>query len=238
MINNSQFHDSQDAFNCSGTGVSSNPLNLQSLNGNYANAGQQVAYRRRVIGTAEMTAQLQAAGNSDNRLGYFFWSASNAGSLNNVKYLTVNGVDPLANGYTDGVLPGADASHPLSDVTFKFLNMGDYPIWTALRLVSQSPTPASVTNLIAATQWLNSTKYDFIHASNLTAWHSHYYLPALGSNIAANGATLNPSTSSDLCPGYLPEFGGDAGGAIILKQANRDFCVDFGDIAGLVDKTN
>jgi hypothetical protein len=37
---------------------------------------------------------------------------------------------------------------------------------------------------------------------------------------------------------YLLEFGGDAGGANILKQAEYDFCTDFGNITGLTNKTN
>ena len=187
-----------------------------------------------------MTAQLQAATSTDNRRGYFYRSAANAAVFNasNGKYLTVDGVDPLQDTYTDGVLPGVDASHPLSNVTLKSLNQGDYPIWSALRLISQSPAPVGVTNLIEAAKALASIQYDFIPASSLTVWHSHYYLPALGSNTAANGNTVSPATPNDLCPGNLPEFGGDAGGANILKQAEYDFCVDFGNIMGLINKTN
>jgi hypothetical protein len=157
-----------------------------------------------------------------------------------VKYLTVDGVDPLLPSYTNGTLPGSGGPNDpgITAVTFANLNNGDYPIWSALRLVSQSPTPVAVTNLIEAAQALASIQHDYIPVSNLTVWHSHYYLPALGSNTAANGNTLNPATPNDLCPGYLPEFGGDAGGANILKQAEYDFCLDFGYIMGLINKTN
>ena len=234
--NTSQFHGSQDDNNCSSSAtVFSNPMNLQSTNGQY------LAYRRRVIGTGEMVSTLLGAGTAgENRLGYFFWSAANASgsTATNVKYLTVNGVDPLLNAYSDGVLPGSDTSHPLSNITFKWLNQGDYPVWSALRLVSKSPTPAGVTNLIAAAQTLNSTQNDFIPLSRLTVWHSHYYLPAIGSQVSANGATL--STTGDLCgaSGALAEFGGDAGGSNTIKQANAHFCADFGNINGLINKAN
>jgi len=59
-----------------------------------------------------MVATLQAA--TTDTLGYFFWSAGNASAFTatNGKYLTVNGVDPLLNAYTDGVFPGVDAQHP------------------------------------------------------------------------------------------------------------------------------
>jgi hypothetical protein len=235
MANNSQFHTSQDLWNCTPSGgVFSNGMNLPSA------LGSVPAYRVRAVGTGEMTSQLQAATGSDQRLGYFYWSAANASTFTatNGKYLTVNGVDPLQDAYTDGVLPGVDSAHPLSNVTFKWLNMGDYPVWSVLRIISKSPTPIGVTTLISAAQGLNVSQHNFIAPANLQVWHSHYYLPAVGSNIAANGTTI--STAGDLCSANeaLPELGGDTGGATMLKQANFDFCQDFAVVTGFVNKTN
>jgi hypothetical protein len=234
--NSSQFKASQDYANCGGSGtVNSNPMHLQSTNGNV------LAYRNRVIGTGEMTAQLAAASAGDT-LGYFFWSSANAASTvptsNNAKYLTVNGVDPIQSTYTNGKLPGTTGGPALSNVTFQGLNAGDYPIWSALRLVSTSPTPAGVTALIAGAQTLDSTQVDFIPLSKLNVWHSHFYLPAINQGIEGNGATLN--TPGDLCgtTGALAEVGGDAGGTNVMKQANADFCADFGNQNGLVNKNN
>jgi hypothetical protein len=238
-INNSQFHDSQDAFNCSGTGVLSNPMNLQSKNGHSAGGGFN-AFRRRVIGTGEMTKQLNLGTASDDRLGYFFWSAGNASGKSNIKYLTYNGVDPLLDSYSNGTLPGSGATGDpgLGAVTFKGLNNGDYAIWSALRLVTRSPHTSAVNNLVTALQSLNSTQHDMVTLANLKVWHSHYCLPVIGSNTAANGNTINPGTPGDLCAGGLAEDGGDAGGATILKQANADFCSDFSNTTGLINKTN
>lgn len=235
ITNTSQFHSSQDVDNCDGNGnVYSNALNLQGTN------GQIPSYRVRAIGTSEMITELQAASSTDQRLGYFYWSSANAGSFTeaNGKYLTVNGVDPLQDTYTDGVFPGVDSAHPLSNVTFKWLNMGDYPIWSTLRIISQSPTPIGVTNLISAAQALNVSQHNFIPAANLGVWHSHYYLPVVGDDIGAMGNTI--STPNDLCPipGALPENGGDLGGANTLKQDNVDFCIDFGNVDGLINKAN
>jgi hypothetical protein len=230
--NSSEFHGSQDDNNCSGSTFFANPMTLQSTN------GKILAFRKRVIGTGEMTAELQAA--TTDTLGYFFWSAANASKFTttNGKYLTVNGVDPLQNAYSDGIFPGISGGPALSSVTFKWLNQGDYPIWSALRLVSNSPTPAGVSSLIASAQTLNSTQFDFIPLSKLAVWHSHYYLPTINQGVAANGTTLN--TAGDLCSasGALAEVGGDAGGANTLKQANADFCTDFGNITGLINKAN
>jgi hypothetical protein len=235
VSNSSQFHTSQDIFNCSSNGgVYSNGMYLPSTLGNIP------AYRVRALGTGEMLSQLQAATASDQRLGYFYWSAANASTFTatNGKYLTVNGVDPLQDVYTDGVLPGVDSAHPLSNVTFKWLNMGDYPIWSVLRIISKSPTPVGVTTLVSAAQVLNASQHNFISPANLQIWHSHYYLPAVGSNTVANGTAI--STAGDLCsaPGALPELGGDIGGANMLKHSNFNFCMDFAIVTGFVSKTN
>jgi hypothetical protein len=229
--NSLQFRTSQDANNCLGASVNSNPMDIASANGKVAGAA-----RKRVIGTGEMVAELQSA--ATNTLGYFFWSAGNAAKFTptNGKYLTVNGVDPLVNSYseTNGVLPATAAE--LANVTFNNLNAGDYPIWSALRLVSTSPTPVGVTNLIAGAQTLNSTQHDFITLANLKTWHSHFTIASVGISAAANGATIH--TVNDLCSGGNAEAGGDAGGANINKHKNLDFCADFSSKTGVIDKNN
>jgi len=233
--NSNQFHTSQEVANCNGSGgVSSNPMYIQSTN------GQAPAFRARAVGTGEMIAQLQATTATDQRLGYFFWGAANAARFTtaNGKYLTVNGVDPLLNAYTDGVLPGVDSEHPLSNVTFNSLNMGDYPLWSVLRIVSQSPAPVGVASLILAAHALNSSQRNFIPANNLQIWHSHYYLPTIANGAAALGNTI--ATPNDLCNSAeaLPELGGDAGGATLLKQVNSDFRADFSNVTGLINASN
>jgi len=229
--NTSQFHTQQEDQNCNGSGGTlTNPLLLQSTN------GAIVAARRRVIGTGEMVKQLQLATFGDT-LGYFFWSSANATGLTNVKYLTVNGVDPIQDTYTGGVLPG-NGGVPLTNVTFKWLNMGDYAIWSPVRIVSATPEPAGIANLITAAQTAPLTSVDMIPLSNLKVWKSHFSIPAINIVYGANGTTI--SSANDLCnsAGALAEFGGDAGGASIGKQSNLDFCADYGNVTGLVNKTN
>jgi hypothetical protein len=233
--NSSQFKTTQDANNCNSSGlVNTNPLNVGSANGAVAGAS-----RKRVIGTGEMTKELQAA--TTDTLGYFFWSAANAKKFttSNGKYLTVNGVDPLQNSYSGGLFPnGQTGMPPLSNVTFANLNSGDYPVWSALRLVSQSPTPAGVSDVISAAQTLTSTQSDFITLANLKVWHSHFGLKAINVTTAANGNGI--TAPNDLCPvsGALTEQGGDAGGANVLFQSNKDFCTDYSNVDGLVNKNN
>ncbi|HYM07239.1 MAG TPA: hypothetical protein VEU11_11825 [Terriglobales bacterium] len=235
--NSNQFKSSQEASNCSGAVVKSNPMNLSSANGKVPGAR-----RIRAVGTGEVVAALQAA--ATDTIGYFFWSAANASNFTptNGKYLTVNGVDPILPSYNSnpvapGVLPtGAN----LSAVTFQNLNAGDYSIWSALRLVSVSPTPAGVTNLVAGAQTLSSTQNDFIPLSKLKVWHSHFNLFAIGVTNNTNGNTVNPATPGDLCSlaTSLTEAGGDAGAANISIHGNNDFCNDFNVPIGINDKNN
>jgi len=251
VVNSSKYHTSMDINYCA-AGVAPNPImHVPSMNG--ANAGPPLqAFRRRVIGTGQMTQQLNLATESDERIGFFFWSAANVAGLTNVKYLTLDGVDPIRNTYVDGSLPGSGSTgDPCGGnitnaacagvMTFAGLNSGDYAAWSALRLV-WNPGNASVsnlmTNLIANAQVLNSTQYDFVPLSNLNVWRSHYYMNAINVNTAANGPGIAGTT--DLCnpaSGALPEQGGDAGGAIVLKKVNSDFCADYNVNTGLVNKT-
>jgi len=246
-INNSQFHVSQDGGNCTLGNPPGNPLHIVSANGASLQGGTAQAFRRRVIGTGQMVAQLQAATGTDQRIGYFFWSAANVANLTKVRYLKYNGVDPIKTTYTDGVLPASNATGdpctgsivncPAGTVTFAGLNSGDYALWSALRIVTPSPAPAGLTALVASAQTLNSSQTDFVPLASLNVWRSHYYMNSINVNTAAMGPTLNTATPNDLCPGGLAEVGGDAGGAIILKKANADFCSDYGNNTGLVNKT-
>jgi hypothetical protein len=231
--NTVEFRTSQDVGNCSGTSVNSNPMNIASANGKVTGAA-----RKRVIGTGEMITQIQAGTSTDNRLGYFFWSAGNASSFTstNGKYLTVDGVDPIADNYskTNGVLPVGTTA--LANVTFSNLNAGSYPIWSAVRLVNTAGVQTQVNTLITALQTLNSTQHDFVTLANLAIWHSHFPISSIGVTTGANGATIN--TANDLCNAGKAEAGGDAGGATVLKVNNLNYCADFSSTLGLIDLNN
>src|SRR5262249_52392891 len=155
--------------------------------------------------TGQMVSTLQSAvegGNNPSKtyMGFFFWSAANAAGLTNVKYLTVDGVDPLRDTYTNGTLPssggpsdpcaGAITTCPAGTITFKGLNNGDYSIWSALRVISANPAPAGITAIISAAQTLNSSQTDFVPLSSLKAWRSHFLMSAINVNVGANGPNI------------------------------------------------
>jgi len=236
MPQSTQFHAGQDYANCNAGGTTlSNPMALQNGAGQFGDASQRV----RVIGTENMTASLQAACPGLARLGYFFWSASNAKGLTNVKYLTVNGIDPLydqtapAYQYT-GVLPnsGATGDPGLTGVNFAMVNGGDYPIWSALRIISQTPVPSGVSSMLNAVASLS--QHDYIPVANLNVWHSHFYINGQNIPTPANGSSVGSTT---LCAGGAPEAGGDAGGSTLLITNNANFCHDFGVTTGKLNLT-
>jgi len=238
--NSSQFHKSQDDNFCSGSAVYSQTMNIGSSTGVVPGAA-----RERVIGTGEMVAQLQAATTSSERLGYAFWSAANMAGLSNVKYLTVNGVDPLLDSYGDngtytaGALPQATPGPgvpPLTAVSFKNLNLGDYPAWSAVRVIGL-PGSVPVATLLNSLGLIDPTQHDYITKANMKVWHTHFPIYGIVGGFA-DGPTLNPATPGDLCTGGSPEVGGDVGAANLLKQVNADFCADYGNPTGLVNQVN
>jgi hypothetical protein len=230
--NGTQYHASQDYQNCNGSGtVLSNPMSIQSGNGVFGTAVQ----RYRTLGTGNMVKFLQAA--TTPTMGYFFWSEGNAKGLTNVKYLKVNGIDPLLDAATayNGALPGSTATGDpgIAHVGFVGLNAGNYPIWSALRLVGP-PGNGGVSAMITALNTISSTQHDYILPSNLNVWHSHFFLNGQSIPTPANGATVGATT---LCSGGTAESGGDAGGTNMLIINNAHFCQDYGVTNGLLNKT-
>jgi len=241
-----QFHAGQDNGNCSGQTVASNPMLINSTGGNVPGA-----VRARVIGTGNgtatngMTGNLQFPVGGVVSLGYFFWSEGNAKPLSNVKYLKVNGIDPLLanNDYTSGgILPGSGGAYGghtdpgIAAVTFTGLNAGDYPIWSALRLVSPPGDPGTADIITQLNANVNPVQHDYIVPSSMHIWHSHFFINGEASAIPnpANGPSVG---STVLCTGGTAEQGGDVGGATLLVTNNFNFCHDFVSTQGKLNLT-
>lgn len=209
---------SQDDNNCTGSTFNLNPLHAPGI---FAGS-----FRNRVIGTGEMTAEIQAVKDS---LGYFFWSTGNAAKFTefNGRYLTVDGVDPIQEEYTAGVVPTAGNSL-LGNVTFSGIKNGSYAIWSVLRLVSAPGNPGVAALQAAAQSRISPTQPDFVLLSQLQVLHSHFAIPSIGVG-AAPYATISNGNTADICGNgvALAEFGGDVGGLVITKQTNQDYCTDY-----------
>jgi hypothetical protein len=174
-------------------------------------AGPCGSFRKRVIGTGEMVSTVGATTDS---LGYAFFSFGNvAGVVSTAKYLTVDGIDPIHAGYSTGTLPTCVA--PCSgEIIFPNVANGSYPIWNILRVVTSSPEPAGVAELVAAAQKEVVNIPDFLAYSKLSVFRSHY----LQSGVSPKNGHLPRST----------EAGGDVGGAVFTVQADLDYITDTG----------
>jgi hypothetical protein len=189
-----------------------NPLNLSNGGG----------WRKRAIGNGEEVAEIGTAANGD-AIGYAFWSVGNlAGQSPNIRYLSVDGVDPLNFNYVDGTLPTCTAPCP-GIVSFANVANGSYPVWNTLRLVSHKPVPAGVTALIAGAQKqvVNSLP-DFLPLSAMGVLRSHYKQSGLGAANASGGACT------------FTESGGDVGGAVLSIQGDQYYCAATGAKSGRI----
>lgn len=177
-------------------------------------------WRKRAIGNGEEISEIGTAANGDS-LGYAFWSVGNlAGQSPNIRYLQVDGVDPLNLGYVDGTLPTCSAPCP-GIVSFANVASGNYPVWNTLRVVSHKPIPAGVTALIAGAQHqVVDFLPDFLPLSAMGVLRSHYKQSGI---VAANG-------SGGGC--NFAETGGDVGGAVITIQGDQDYCSATGTHTG------
>ncbi len=166
------------------------------LNQTYVTGGK----RLRVIGTGEMISTVNSTTDS---LGYAFWSFPNFDptKVGNTKYLTVDGVDPLQNTY-----PSTGAYPTTSTITFKSVKDGSYPIWSVLRVVTTTPVPAAISQLITTAK-VSSPTPDFVPTSQLSVFRSHYTQAGIAPNNGIFGT----------------ERGGDMGGAVYTVNAESDY---------------
>jgi hypothetical protein len=189
-----------------------NPLNLSNGAGS----------RKRAIGNGEEVSQIGTAANGDV-LGYAFWSVGNLGGQSpNIRYLQIDGVDPINLGYVDGTLPTCSAPCP-GIVSFANVASGNYPAWSTLRLVAHKPVPAGVTALIAGAQSQVVNIYpDFLPLSSMGVLRSHFKQSGI---LGANG-------SGGACT--FAEAGGDVGGAVLTIHGDQDFCAATGVKSGRI----
>jgi hypothetical protein len=183
------------------------------------------SYRYRAIGTGNELKAVQATTDS---LGYAFWSAANfaGATAGNDKYLTVDGIDPLQQDWTDGLVPTA-GNDLLGNVSLAHIKDGSYPIWSILRLVSSPANKSKATALASdAAKFLSPSQPDFVPLSQLAVVRSHFAPPGVNFPSAAGANT--PSNGS----GATAEAGGDVAGLVYSLQADGSYNSDNGISTG------
>jgi hypothetical protein len=214
----------------------------------YINSGAN-SVRYRAIGTGEMVKAVNGTTTvpttNPDRVGYAFYSLGSFFiSPDNLKYLTLEGLDPLYPAYNTnglfGTCSGSIGAGTLKCTTplpsFNNIQNGDYRVWSTLRAVTNSTSPALATTLLQATQdqaayALENPTLSGISAANtvikaiadfvprysypsgvqtpfLTVFRSHYGI----SGVSANNGTNSAFCSSDQTSPNCGEEGGDMAG--------------------------
>ncbi|MGO9526365.1 MAG: hypothetical protein ACLP0A_02195 [Verrucomicrobiia bacterium] len=220
--------------------------------------GPNGSFRYRAIGTGQVISGNAGAGgilHLADSLGYTFFSFGNVhpiagtpGSSGTAggagRYLTLDGVDPInqgygpytfnGQGYLAGQLPNCVAPCQANGGTsLPNIRTGAYGAWTIIRAVTDS-TGVNLTNtqtlVTAAQNEVNNTTADFVPfvctnpttcniggsvEPGLVVFHSHF------TPTGVSGAPHNGNVTST-------ESGGDVHGAVFTDQADLDYHTDTG----------
>ncbi len=185
--------------------TANNPLN-EPVSGSSGPAGSG---RIRAIGTGQLVGGV--SGDATDSLGYAFYSVGNFTGRTSLRYLTVDGADPIQDNYTGGSLTGAT-------VTFRNIINGGYPLWSILRVVTPQNPSAAISAIVASAQGANQGT-DFVISQSLRVFRSYHQTPYTvgavgnGNNVASGGNAVN---------------GGDVGGAVFTINNDQDYYNDTG----------
>lgn len=184
------------------------------------------SWRARAIGTGN---EVKAVLATQDSLGYAFWSAGNfsAAQPGTAKYLTVDGVDPIQETWSDGLVP-TSGNDLLGNVSLSHVKDGTYPIWSILRLVTDNSGVAFTAAgklQTAAANFLSPSQPDFVPLSQMAVVRSHFAPP--GVSFPNNSG--NPSNGD---PGKTVEAGGDVAGLAYSYQTDGAYNIDNGQSTG------
>jgi ABC-type phosphate transport system substrate-binding protein len=207
--------------------------------------------RTRAIGTGEMVSAV--SGNTD-AIGYAFWGLPSFVKKTAIKYLTLDGVDPLyANYPTGGLFPSSCTGVGTSSLsctysggtwpipTFTNINNGGYRVWSILRAVRDVNAPAyqqttltgtiSVDGLIQAAQ-------DQAFQSSSHAARIPDFVPYLVCNSGSTPATCAASAYTFNLPVFRSHSGqvqNFPSNGILLNPATATSNPGVSALTGLVE---
>ncbi len=224
-----------------------NPLGVSEAHTNVTST------RSREIGTGNM---VKAILGTEDGLGYAFWSESNFSSATptTIKYLTVDGVDPIEEVWQDGEVP-TPTNNLESNVSFSHVKDGSYPIWSILRMITSTTntsggdnpcniasggalqTGGTACSSLVTTLTTDEQKYvtpdfpDFVLKDQLSVVRSHFSPPGITYRSYLGGTHLNAPSNGDA---GAVESGGDVGGMVYSFQADNDYAVEASNTTGNV----
>lgn len=198
------------------------------------------------LGTCNTTSNPACAVTQPNvpgkdSLGYGFWSVANYNNARagTAKYLSVDGIDPIQQVWTDGLVPNAVYDN-LGSVSFDNIRNGTYPILSFLRLAAVNGNPATTVQALVASagRFLSPTQNDFVAVGQLPIVRSHFAPPGVAFAYAGGTCTPN-SVGANGCfwaaangTGSNQQAGGDVGGLALTLQSELDYITDTGNQNG------
>jgi hypothetical protein len=202
-------------------------------------------FRTRAIGTGEMVNAVSSA-NNPNSIGYAFFGLGTFGGKPNLKYMTLDGADPLYPNYssTNGAFPACtgffnatpafSCTGPLP--TYDNVKSGSYRIWSTVRAVIYASytnpiSGPSVPGLIQAGQDQAHVNIpDFVPSvycanaacsslvDGFPAFRSHYGISGISANNGGTGYCAPDQTA----PNCIEE-GGDMAGVPFIDIQEKDY---------------
>jgi hypothetical protein len=202
--------------------------------------GADATHRARAIGTGELVTEVSAGTAfipATNSIGYAFFSLGTFGGKANIKYLSLDGNDPIyANGVnTAGAFPNCTGFFNTTPAfscgapglpTFANLNAGNYKAWSLIQASTATPVPATLASFIQAGQDQadpNSTPHiaDLVPTQicgNPACSTKTKVLPVFKSHYGISGFTPDNGTAA----GHT-ESGGSMAGATFTVNADQDY---------------
>ena len=213
------------------------------------------SFHARVIGTGEMVGAVNSANNPDS-IGYAFWSLGTFGGKTNLKYLAVDGVDPIQADYSvnNGASPNCTGYFNVSGITctgwtlptFTHIKDGSYRIWNIASAIYdntvQTYQETTLTKVLTPQQFIQTTEdqaqattHDIVPVqicANTACSSLTPILPVFRSHYGLAGVFPNNGilgayyTDNSITP--VPEGGGSVQGASLPIAAELDYVNFFG----------
>jgi hypothetical protein len=201
--------------------------------------------RTRAVGHDDMMNAV-ASPAIPNGLGYGFYSIGTFSRSPNIRYLTVDGVDPLYATPSGGTFPSCSGfvnstpAFTCASVSPTFANVaaGNYRLWAVLRAITYSSyqppaTGPSISGWLQAVQDVAEfTVHDFLpsqYCGDSACSSSVLALPVFRSHYNISNVFANNGTASGFVAANAPvntagtESGGDMAGSVLTRQADLDY---------------
>lgn len=202
-------------------------------------------FRTRAIGTGELVSAVSSSNDPDS-IGYAFWSLGSFGGKPNLKYMTLDGADPLYANYSGsfpactGYINAGTFSCSGTLPTFVNIKNGSYRSFNVLRaayyqsytvpttgpsipgliLAAQDQAETNIPDIVPSTYCANSSCSS--QTDGLPVFRSHYPINGVSANNGTGSASTGFCASDQTHPNCIEE-GGDMAGKVFFDIQDQEF---------------